>query len=58
MARQSVLLSTLGVVITAGLTGLFCRFVLGMGLAEGLLVGAVRVPPTRRRYSRCCAASG
>lgn len=41
VARQSVLLSTLGVVITAGLTGLFCRFVLGMGLAEGLLVGAV-----------------
>ena len=41
VARQSVLLSTLGVVITAGLTGLFCRFVLGMSLAEGLLVGAV-----------------
>lgn len=41
VARQAVLLSTLGVVVTASLTGLFCHFALGMGLAEGLLVGAV-----------------
>lgn len=39
--KKSVLLSTLGVLITAGLTGLFCRFVLGAGLAEGMLIGAV-----------------
>ena len=41
VAAQSLLLSTLGVAATAGLTGLFCRFALGMTTAEGLLVGAV-----------------
>lgn len=41
VAVKSFLLSSAGVVITAGLTGLFCWFVLGMGLLEGLLVGAV-----------------
>lgn len=38
---QSVLMSTLGVIVTAVLTGVFCRFVLGMSLMEGLLVGSV-----------------
>ena len=38
---QSILMSTLGVIITALLTGLFCRFLLGMSLMEGLLVGSV-----------------
>lgn len=38
---RSILLATAGVVITAGLTGLFCYYVAGMSLQEGLLVGAV-----------------
>lgn len=38
---QSILMSTLGVIITALLTGLFCHFFLGMSLMEGLLVGSV-----------------
>lgn len=37
----AVLMSTLGVVITAGLIGLFCHFVLHMSFLEGLLVGSV-----------------
>ena len=39
--RQSVLLSTAGVVITAALTGLFCHFVLQLPLLEALLIGSV-----------------
>ncbi len=41
VAVPSVLLSTLGVMITAGLTGLFCHFALKMPLLEGLLIGSV-----------------
>lgn len=41
VAVQSVLLSTLGVLITAGLTGLFCHLVLKTSLLEGLLIGSV-----------------
>ncbi len=41
VASQSILLSTLGVVVTAGLTGLFCYFVLHTTLLEGLLIGSV-----------------
>ena len=41
VAGKGVLLSTLGVIITAALTGMFCYFVLGFELYEGLLVGAV-----------------
>lgn len=37
----SILLSTLGVVITAALTGLFCYFVLKMTMFEGFLIGSV-----------------
>ncbi len=37
----SLLLSTLGVLLTAGLTGLFCHIVLGFSLLEGLLIGAI-----------------
>ena len=38
---KAVLLSTLGVMLTSGLTGMFCHFVLGIDWLESLLVGAV-----------------
>ncbi|MFR8870890.1 potassium/proton antiporter [Paraclostridium sordellii] len=41
VAFSSILLSTLGVVITAGLTGLFCFNILNTTLLEGLLIGSV-----------------
>lgn len=40
-AAKSALLSTLGVVITAALTGAFCHFILKIELLESLLIGAV-----------------
>ena len=40
-ALQSILMSTLGVIITATLTGLFSHIVLKITLLEGLLIGAV-----------------
>lgn len=41
VAPQAVLLSTMGVVITAGLTGLFCYGVLGLPFWESMLLGSV-----------------
>ena len=41
VALQSVFMSTLGVVFTAILTGLFCFFVFKTTLLEGLLIGSV-----------------
>ena len=41
VAGKAILLSTLGVWMTAGLVGVFCHFALGTGLLEGLLIGAV-----------------
>lgn len=41
VVRESVLLASLGVVVTAGLTGLFCHFALRWGWAESFLLGAV-----------------
>ena len=41
VAAKSILLSTLGVLLTAGITGLFCHYVLGLRLLESLLLGAV-----------------
>lgn len=41
VAVKSALLSTLGVVFTAALTGLFCYAVLGIPVLESLLIGAV-----------------
>ena len=41
VAVPAVLLSSIGVVLTAFLVGLFCHLVLGFSLLEGLLVGAV-----------------
>lgn len=40
-AVPSVLMSSFGVIITAGLTGLFCYFVLKIDFLEGLLIGSV-----------------
>ncbi len=41
VAVKSILLSTLGVVLTAGLTGLFCHYVLKFDLLESFLIGSV-----------------
>ena len=41
VAIPAVLLSTLGVVITAGITGVFAHFVLGFDWIGGLLLGSV-----------------
>ena len=41
VAVRSLLLSSAGVVLTAGITGAFCRFVLGMTMLESFLLGSV-----------------
>ena len=41
VAAQSILLSSVGVVVTCALTGVFCHFIMGMPLLEGMLIGAV-----------------
>ena len=41
VAVKSILLSTIGVVITSGLTGAFCHMALGIGWTESLLIGAL-----------------
>lgn len=41
VAFPAILLSTLGVALTAGLTGVFCHFVLRMPLLESFLIGSV-----------------
>lgn len=41
VAREAITLSSLGVVATAVLTGLFCHYILGMALMEGLLIGSI-----------------
>lgn len=41
VAVKSVLLSTIGVVITAGITTVLCKFFLGFSFMESFLVGAV-----------------
>lgn len=41
VAVESALLATLGVFVTAGLTGVFCHFVLRWGWIESLLMGSV-----------------
>lgn len=41
VAIKSILLSTVGVVLTAGITGLFCHYVLHIALLESFLIGAV-----------------
>nr|WP_294148170.1 potassium/proton antiporter [uncultured Clostridium sp.] len=41
VAFKSILLSSVGVVLTAVLTGLFCYFVLRVDFLEGMLIGSV-----------------
>lgn len=40
-AAKAVLLSTAGVIMTAGFTGLFVHFVLGLDILESILIGSV-----------------
>ena len=37
----SILMSTVGTLITAGLVGVFCSLVFGIGWIEGMLIGSV-----------------
>ena len=41
VAKEAIVLSSLGVVATALVTGLFCHYVLGFGLLEGMLIGSI-----------------
>lgn len=41
VAKESIILSSLGVVATALITGLFSHFVLGFELLEGMLIGSI-----------------
>lgn len=41
VAKEAIVLSFLGVIATALLTGLFCHFVMGIGLIEGMLIGSI-----------------
>lgn len=41
VALKSLVLSSLGTIMTFVLTGLFCHFILKFSLAEGMLIGAV-----------------
>ncbi len=41
VAKEAIILSSLGVVTTALLTGLFCHYVLGFNMLEGMLIGSI-----------------
>lgn len=41
VAKEAITLSTLGVVITALVTGVFCHYVLGFDMLEAMLLGSV-----------------
>lgn len=41
VAKEAIILSSLGVVGTALVTGLFCHYVLGFELLEGMLIGSI-----------------
>lgn len=40
-AKEAIILSSLGVAVTAVLTGLFCHYVLDFSLLEGMLIGSI-----------------
>ena len=41
VAKEAIILSSLGVVGTALVTGLFCHYVLGFDILEGMLIGSI-----------------
>ncbi|WP_041701407.1 potassium/proton antiporter [Gottschalkia acidurici] len=41
VAKEAIVLSSLGVIATALVTGLFCHYVLGFKLLEGMLIGSI-----------------
>lgn len=41
VSKEAIVMSSLGVVVTALLTGFFAHYVLGFGLLEGMLIGAI-----------------
>ncbi len=41
VAKEAIILSSLGVIVTALLTGLFAHFILGFNLLEGMLIGSI-----------------
>lgn len=41
VAKEAIILSSLGVIATALLTGAFCHYVLGFSLLEGMLIGSI-----------------
>ncbi|RBP63875.1 potassium/proton antiporter (CPA1 family) [Alkalibaculum bacchi] len=41
VAKEAIVLSSLGVVATALVTGLFCHYILGFELLEGMLIGSI-----------------
>jgi cell volume regulation protein A len=41
VAKEAIVLSSLGVVATSLITGLFCHYVLGFKLLEGMLIGSI-----------------
>lgn len=41
VAAKAILLSTAGVVVTSGLTGVFCHYAFGMGWTESFLIGSL-----------------
>lgn len=41
VAKEAIVLSSLGVITTALMTGLFCHYVLGFKLLEGMLIGSI-----------------
>ena len=55
VAAQSILLSSVGVVVTCVLTGAFCHFIMGMPLLEGMLIGAVLSCTDAASVFSCCA---
>ena len=55
VADKAVLLSSAGVALTAGLTALFCHFVLSFEPLISVLMGSSYPRPMRHRFSPSCA---